>query len=46
MPFIFAHSSTFSPGEKDAGHFDLHTPQYSSNAEAKKKEGVGRPTPS
>src|SRR4029077_5663635 len=45
IPFVFAHSQAFSPGEKDAGHLDLHLCIPSMQA-AKKKEGVGHPTPS
>jgi hypothetical protein len=42
VPFIFSHPSAFPSGEKDAGHFVLHDPSIQ---EAKKKEGVGHPTP-
>jgi len=43
MLFLSAHSQTLTPGEKNAGDFCLHDIL---NKTAKKKEGVGHPTPS
>ena len=47
IPLVFPHPSAFSSGEKDAGHLDVHD-VYSCirMLVAKKKEGVGHPTPS
>src|SRR5580765_3745466 len=44
IPFILAHSSAFSSGEKDAGYFNLHSaiPQY---RQPKRKRGWVTPPP-